>query len=434
MATVCAKVLKHHKKVDGSYNVKVRIIHNREKRYIDTEHFVTDKQLSKNMAIKDPIVNRLVNRQVDEYRVAISELGEKLTFFSAEMLRDYLSNKNEEIDFVKFCDDHISQLKNDKRDGTAANHTTVRNSLVDYFNREKVSVFEITASMLKLYEGFLRGKRSIVRINHLNREVSTKSKGVSDSGIYNYMRDLRTLFNAAREKFNDEELGIIRIPHYPFKKYKVGTPPATRKRNITLTQLVRLRDCKTVPGSRAELAKEMFMLSFYLCGINAVDIYNISRSNIINGRLEYNRCKTVRRRKDNAFISIKLVDEAAPLVEKYIEKMSSRYSTSKGFDGALSKGMKDLRIITNIRDITFYWARHSFANCARNDCKVSKDDIALSLNHIDNGHRTTDIYLSKDWKIIDDVQLKVNKLLKKTAAKLRKQAAIAAKSKDNMTH
>jgi hypothetical protein len=43
------------------------------------------------------------------------------------------------------------------------------------------------------------------------------------------MRDLRTLFNAAREKYNDEDLGIVKIPHYPFKKYKVGTPPQQQK-------------------------------------------------------------------------------------------------------------------------------------------------------------------------------------------------------------
>jgi hypothetical protein len=38
------------------------------------------------------------------------------------------------------------------------------------------------------------------------------------------MRDLRTLFNAPKGKYNDDDLGIIRIPHYPFKKYKIGTP------------------------------------------------------------------------------------------------------------------------------------------------------------------------------------------------------------------
>ncbi|MGZ3766750.1 MAG: site-specific integrase [Mucilaginibacter sp.] len=413
MATVCAKVFKHHLKADGSYNVKIRIFHKNEKKYIDTEHYVTDKQLSKNMAIKDPLINRKVNLKIDEYRLAISNISEKLDFFSAEALRDFLLNKNKEIDFIEFCDGHICQLKKDKRGGTAANHTTVRNSVVDYFGREKVSILEITAPMLRSYERFLRSKRTIKRNNQLNKEVTTENDAITDSGLYNYMRDLRTLFNAAREKYNDEDLGIIRIPHYPFNKYKVGSPPATKKRNISAKLIIKIRDCKTRENSRTELAKELFMLSFYLCGINAVDLYHISKNNIKKGRLEYNRCKTEGRRKDNAFISIKLIEEAVPLLEKYIEKLSLRYATSKGFDGALSRGMKHLREITGIPEVTYYWARHSFANCARNDCRLSKDDIALALNHVDNGHRTTDIYLSKDWKIVDEVQQKVITLLRK---------------------
>jgi hypothetical protein len=134
--------------------VKIRIFHKKEKRYIDTIHFVSNKQLTKDLSIKDPFINRQLNRQIDNYRIAISELGERLDFFNADALKDYLLNKNEEINFIEFCDNHILQLKKDGRGGTAHNHTTVRNRLVDYFGREKVSILEITGSILKSYERF----------------------------------------------------------------------------------------------------------------------------------------------------------------------------------------------------------------------------------------------------------------------------------------
>jgi len=38
---------------------------------------------------------------------------------------------------------------------------------------------------------------------------------------------------------------------------------------------------------------------------------------------------------------------------------------------------------------------------------MSVDDVAAALNHIDSGHRTTDIYIDKDWQIVDDVQRNV---------------------------
>jgi len=50
MATVAIKIHKHHKKADGTYNVKIRITHKREKKYIDTPHFVGSKQFAFQMS------------------------------------------------------------------------------------------------------------------------------------------------------------------------------------------------------------------------------------------------------------------------------------------------------------------------------------------------------------------------------------------------
>ena len=161
---------------------------------------------------------------------------------------------------------------------------------------------------------------------------------------------------------------------------------------------------KTEPESRAELAKELFHLSFLLCGINAADLYYCTANNINQGRLEYNRAKTKARRKDKAFISINIPERAELLLGKYLGKLKDRYCSVNALDTALSKGMKALCKEAGLSGITFYWARHSFASIARNDCRFSKDDIALSLNHVDNGHSVTDIYIAKDWNIVDEVQ------------------------------
>jgi integrase len=403
MATVCVKILSHHLKADGTYNVKIRITHKMVKRYIDTEHFVTQKQLTKKLALKDPFIEQQLQTLLIKYRQEISKLDDKLEFMNADQIRDHLVGKDEAIDFIKFCDEHIKRLKNEGRGGTASNQMTVRNSLADYFQHQKVSVMMITSTMLTSYEHFLRGERELIR-NNQNKDVTINKKGLSDAGLYNHMRDLRTLFNAARAKYNDEELGIVRVPHYPFKKYKIGSPPLTRKRNLESGLILRLINTKTEPNSRAELAKELFHLSFLLCGINAADLYHCSADNINYGRIEYNRAKTKARRRDKAFISINIPEKAQLLLGKYLGKLKDRYCSVNALDTALSKGMKALCKEAGLSGITFYWARHSFASIARNDCRFSKDDIALSLNHVDNGHSVTDIYIAKDWNIVDEVQ------------------------------
>ncbi|TDS05978.1 site-specific integrase [Sphingobacterium paludis] len=235
------------------------------------------------------------------------------------------------------------------------------------------------------------------------------------------MRDLRTLFNAARNRYSDEDLGIIRIKHHPFRKYKVGTPPVRNKERFnTLKQIFSIEYCHTGHGSRAELAKDMYMLSFYLCGTNAGDLYNLSKQNFKDERIEYYRSKTTGRRKDKAFISILAVPEANDLLQKYVGSLKKRYSSIQCLNKALSKGMEQLCKMTGLKDTAFYWGRHSFANVARNDCRMTKDDVALALNHVDMGNRTTDVYLAKDWRIVDDVQGKVIAKFKRSREKCLK--------------
>lgn len=56
---------------------------------------------------------------------------------------------------------------------------------------------------------------------------------------------------------------------------------------------------------------------------------------------------------------------------------------------------------------------------------MSKDDIALALNHVDEVNRTTDIYIAKDWKIVDDVQRKVISQFRRTEMKVIKKTKLA---------
>jgi hypothetical protein len=119
MATVSAKVFEHHKKADGTWNVKIIIYHRDERKFIDTTHFVNKKQLDAKFKIKDRFLLRLIDNALDNYRETISQLGAKLDFFSCEALRDYLRDKEKEIDFIQFCSDHIAQLKREKREGAS---------------------------------------------------------------------------------------------------------------------------------------------------------------------------------------------------------------------------------------------------------------------------------------------------------------------------
>lgn len=359
------------------------------------------------MIINDPFLRRLLNRTLDDYREKISGLGKRLQLFSCEELRDYLEGADKEIDFIAFCTEYVQSLRDLGKNKTAASFNTIKNSLIDFFRRPKVGIGEIDVDMLGDWEIFLRTERMMVRLNQFQKEVVTVQAPCKDASVHNYMRDLRGLFNHARKKYNKKKLGLIRIEHYPFEEYEIVGAPITKKRNCKIGILNRIRFSRTKKDSRAAMARDLFMLSYYMCGINAADLFQIDHSNIVKGRLEYNRSKTRDKRKDQAFISIKVVEEAKPLLDKYLGKLQFRYATIGELNKALSYGMRDLCANHNLNGITYYWARHSVGTIARNKCRMSTDDIGLALNHVDQGKKTTDIYMEKDWGIVDELQEKI---------------------------
>lgn len=347
------------------------------------------------------------------------ELERLLMLLDVKDLANRLTQTDENliINIIDFGRQYVNELIAEGRKGSAYPILTVTNSLCDYFASQNIEIEQINALMLPNYEKYLRKERRFKRKNQFGNDVNYVSKGLSDSGLHNHMRDLRTLFNAARDRFNDEDRGLIRIKHYPFKKHKVIDAPMTAKRALSIEQIIMIREFKCTPGSRAELAKEIFLLSFYICGMNAKDIYALSLSAIVKNRVNYNRSKTRKRRKDSAFISIYLIPEASPILFKYINRLRERYAESSNLNKALNKGLKEIGEALGIPSLTMYCARHSFGSIARNECRFSKDDVAFSLNHIDHTTRTTDIYIKPDWRIIDDVQLRVVSLLKLSRGK-----------------
>jgi hypothetical protein len=423
MATLSAKVYKHHKKADGTYNVKICIYHNSSRVFIDTEHYVTDKKLTKTLLIKDTFINSYLNRTLDDYRDSVSSLGKRLHYFTAEQLKEYLLNKDQVIDLLQFAQIHIDILEENNQTKSAANYRTLRNHLSDYVKINKLPIEEVSLPLIKDFERFLRNPRMMIRKDQFNREYKMAGKPLSDASIHNYFRDFSGLFSAAKKYYNKPALGLFPITYNPFEEYTIVDAPETDKLNIGAEGIIKVRDCIHEPGGRLELAVKLGMLSFYLCGMNAVDFYKQDYV-IKNGRVEYNRSKTKGKRKDKAFISIKIPQEAIELLE-FATTLPARYSCIGNLNKALSKGMAQLSKLTGIPRLKFYSLRHSFGSIARNNCRLELDFIGEALNHVEHGRSTTKIYIEKDWSIVDEVQTAVIAYVNRVDRKLNNKMRVA---------
>lgn len=442
MATFKICIFEHQKRDDGKYPVSIRVYHRRktEKKgkyaYINTSIYVSEKQILRKasfnkdhekeitLSIKDVFVVNDCNSRILKYENLVSQkLGYNIELYSTKELAGYLIREgapgsDSSIDFIEFSRKHFDQLVKKGKKSTAIRHRQAINAMIDFCNgREKIYITEINVKFLNQFETYLRGARTLKRKNQFGNVVTTKKKGLSDIGIFDYMTDIRTLFNAAINEYNDEGRDEIKIKHYPFRKYKLKKGPEPNKKVLTIEQIRSIRDLPDdqLILQRSIMARDVFLLSFYLAGTNTADLYDVKKSAYKNGRLTYQRQKTRDRRQDKALISVKINPEVNYLFEKYKDKKGLRvfnfanmYSTYHIFNANMNKGLKKVAKACEIEEkLTTYFARFSFATIARNDCGVSRDDIGMSLNHVDRALKITDGYLKKDWAIIDNAIRKV---------------------------
>lgn len=400
MATLKYVILKHHRRGDGTWNVKIRVTHARSSAYISTSFYVNSKQVNRNLEINDNFLRSEIDIMLTELRRCVVKMRGAESRYSAKELAEYLereysAGKGFILCFFKYGELLSEKKKQAGRISTGKLYVTLLNSLKKFTVSEKLPIEEITPRLLEKYETWLRE-------NHL-----------TDTGINLYMRTLRAIFNAARREFNDEDRADIKIPHYPFLKYRIPAAAESKKRALNIKTIRAIRDSK--PENKREiLARDVFMLSFYLVGMNTIDLFNCRE--IKGGRIIYERTKTKSRRKDKAEISIKIEPEAVLLVNRYRDKTGKRvfnfyqqYADRSSFNANVNKGLKAIgRLNTvNIPKLNTYYARHSWATIARNLCRINKDDIAFCLNHASSQYKVTDIYIEKDYGIIDDSNRKV---------------------------
>ena len=204
-----------------------------------------------------------------------------------------------------------------------------------------------------------------------------------------HFRNIRAVFNDAI----DDEITTF----YPFRKFKLKVEE-TRKRNLTKEQMQQLLSIECKPYQRKYI--DCFLLMFYLSGINGIDLLNATKSQIVNGRLEYKRSKT------GKLMSIKLEPEAIDIIERYrgrdkIVKWGEHIKNYKSFMMKLNTTMKEL-----IPNCTSYYARHTIASLAA-ELDIPNETIAQILGHHDDSHRTTLIYINFEQSKADDACRKI---------------------------
>ncbi len=223
-----------------------------------------------------------------------------------------------------------------------------------------------------------------------------------------HLRNIKAVFNKAIADEVTEK--------YPFRRFRIKSEKVPIK-NISVGQLRELRDCDVEPGGR--IYRDLFMLSFYLCGINPVDLLHLTKDNVRNGRIVYTR------RKTHKLYDIPLPKEAQAIFDRYrgekyllnvmdgeddymkfVCKWGQRLKTLGPADFCPDAlGRKRRKVAKPILpDITIYSARYTFASIGA-ELEIPRETIALCLGH--SWVDVTSHYISYDIKRINDAVRKI---------------------------
>ena len=405
MLTINTEIVKTKRQSNECFTIRLRFTLDRRMKRLSTSLFATQKDLTKDFKIKE---GTPIKKEIDNLVVYYKERCNKLQIdqnnYTLEDILELLNHeheKNQVIDFIKFSHEWIASttIKG------AHKYTTAFNALVRFIGKEELEINLITLDFLEDFKSFLNKEREI----RTKRLMQQGKRVPSNRSLSLYLISIKKLFNEAKKKYNKKEKNLILIPNSPFMELEIPKQEATRKRAISADIIKKVwklpyKDMKKgyKATCRYNLAKDCFILSFCLMGMNSADLYNATEMK--GNTITYNRTKTKDRRLDKAQMKVDIPKLAQPLIEKYKDKTGKRlfnfyqyYVDEKGFNKAINYGLKEIGRLLEIDDLEYYAARHSWATIALNKVGIDKYTVHAALNHVDETMRVTDIYIERDF-------------------------------------
>lgn len=363
----------------------LRVTKDRKRKYssigisLNPTYWDFDKNKPKRNCPNKSQIERIISAKITEYREQVLELKAENKEFTAVTLVEKVKSPVKPKTVGEVFISQIKSLKEQKRTGYAMSHLEVYNSLVKFNGHLDIYFSDIDTTWLKKYENWLR------------------ANGSAENTIGKRFRTLRAVFNLAIEQ------GVAKAEYYPFKAYKVSKlHRATAKRSISKDEINNVIAYKS-EGYYIFLSIDLFAFSYYMGGINFVDMAYLKGVNIVDNRLVYTRKKT------GKLIRLPLQPRALEIIQKYLSPfyddtdyifpiLSSFHKTEQQQRNRIhkvitkvNKALKDVGKDLGIPiDLTTYVARHSYATVLKR-AGVSTSIICESLGH--SSEKVTQYYL-----------------------------------------
>lgn len=355
LVIVPAKALK-----DGHHKIRIAVSHNGATRYILTNVTVDDaRQFRNGQVVGRPdanMMNTMLRREIGKYQEVLNELEYTEGLTCPELVLTLKS---------AHCDKNItmSELFEKYVETSTASEATLRNYRF----------------MLKSFLTHTNGDIRLRSINHLTiagYDKFMRKNGYGRNSINSYTTFLGTMFSFARR------CGFVDANFKPLAGYKKPRQQV-RQSWLSVDDIRKIRDFDT-NNLCLRITADIFMLSYYLGGMNLVDILGINFKEAAE-TISYVRSKVRRLGDDASLVSYELPDEAKRIIAKWMKSDGHIGYLTERPSGFITKHIKELREQLTIPNLVFYSARKSFSQHAF-ELGVSTQVIDYILGHSPRQH------------------------------------------------
>lgn len=159
VATFKAEI--QNKRADGTYNVRIRVTHNREIRRISTNIYVTADDLTRSLKIKNVNVIDKCNDFIKKCNKFCEDLGFVLFNMSIEdlvgKLKKHLQGDDRfYLDFMEYTRIKAAEMKK----GTGDTYLNMLSALKRFIKRDILDISEINTNFLHEFEKFIANEPS----------------------------------------------------------------------------------------------------------------------------------------------------------------------------------------------------------------------------------------------------------------------------------
>lgn len=198
-------------------------------------------------------------------------------------------NKDTRDSLFKFIDAKIAEFFNESRASSLSAYRSIKQSLSRFLENEDIFFKDVKVDLIQEYFHYL------------------KQSGISDSTVAFYMRVLRRLFNQAADE------GLLTLPDKAFANVDTSVNhPGTKSTEQYLTkEQMRQLALMKIEDNGMDFARDLFMFSYYMRGVELADLASLQESNIQGQYLIYNR------RKFGKEIKTIIDPKAREIIDKY---------------------------------------------------------------------------------------------------------------------